>query len=146
MTNPSLIVPIETPSTVTDAFVTRWISALKSYDALIKVVRKVDTVTEISGIESNREIKLTPKYKWDSIKDEYINYEFEDEKESIFKQISVLRHIPEVALKEEMKNRTSIIKWMVNQNINEYNKVSEIIYNYYTNPEQVLANVKFEDY
>jgi flagellar protein FlaI len=111
-----------------------------------KVVRKVDTVTEITGMDLKGEIKLTPKYKWDSIKDDYINFEDDNSNESIFKQISTLRHITESVLKEEMKNRTSIIKWMLNTNINEYNEVSEIIHTYYTNPEQVLSKAKFEDY
>ena len=111
-----------------------------------KIVRKVDTVTEITGTDINGEIELTHKYKWDSIKDEYKSYVAEKSNYTVFKQISELRHIPVPVLEEEMKKRITILDWMVNSNITEYDKVADIIQNYYTNPEQVLSKAKFEDY
>ncbi len=112
-----------------------------------EVVRRSDTVTEIIGLSSSEEVQYENRFKWDSVNDDYRHLESAGRGESAFKQISELRHIPESDLEEEMRKRTRILQWMVEENIRSYDKVRNIIYTYYVNPDEVLASSRYdEDY
>jgi archaeal flagellar protein FlaI len=108
------------------------------------VVRRSDTVTEIIGLSPTDQVQIEHRFKWDSTDDTYRFLESAGRGESVFKQISNLRHIPEFTLEEEMQKRTLILEWMVKENMNTYSQVSEIVQNYYTNPEEVLTRARFE--
>jgi flagellar protein FlaI len=109
-----------------------------------KVVRRADTVTEIIGLSATDQVQIEHRFRWDSFDDTYRFLESAGRGESVFKQISTLRHIPEHVLEEEMQKRTLILEWMVKENINTYSQVAEIVHNYYTNPEEVLTRARFE--
>jgi flagellar protein FlaI len=108
------------------------------------VARRSDTVTEIIGLSPTDQVQIEHRFRWDSIDDAYRFLESDDRGESVFKQISNLRHIPEFTLEDEMQKRTLILEWMVKENLNTYAQVSEIIHNYYTNPEEVLTRARFD--
>ena len=108
------------------------------------VVRRSDTVTEIIGLSPTDQVQIEHRFRWDSVDDTYRFLESAGRGEPIFKQISNLRHIPEWTLEEEMQKRTLILEWMVKENHNTYAQVSEIIHNYYTNPEEVLTQARFD--
>jgi flagellar protein FlaI len=107
-----------------------------------KIVRKVDTVTEISGIDSNNDIELTNIFKWDSQHDYYKISNLSSDG-SIINKISDIKHILKDDLLNELENRKNILKWMLDKNISEYDDVIEVIHDYYTNPKFVLNNIKF---
>jgi flagellar protein FlaI len=109
-----------------------------------KVMRRADTVTEVIGLSNSDQVQTEHRFKWDSIDDSYRFQESSGSGESTFKQISNLRNVPEGTLKEEMQKRTLILEWMVTKNINTYTQVSEIVHNYYRNPEEVLTRARFE--
>jgi len=109
-----------------------------------KVMRRADTVTEVIGLSSSDQVQIEHRFKWDSIDDTYRFQESSGSGESTFKQISNLRNVPEGTLKEEMQKRTLILEWMVKKNINTYAQVSELVHNYYRNPEEVLTRARFE--
>ncbi len=109
-----------------------------------RVVRRADTVTEIIGLSPTDQVQIEHRFRWDSTDDTYRFLESAGRGEPVFKQISTLRHIPESILEEELQKRTLILEWMVKENINSYAQVSEIVHNYYTNPEEVLTRARFE--
>ena len=110
-----------------------------------KVVRRSDTVTEIIGLSATDQVQFEHRFKWDSIDDSYRFLESAGRGESVFKQIANLRHVPEFELEDEMKRRTKILEWMVNDNLNTYNEVSNIVHTYYVNPEEILTRARFDE-
>jgi flagellar protein FlaI len=110
-----------------------------------KVVRRSDTVTEIIGLSATDQVQFEHRFRWDSIDDTYRFLESAGRGESVFKQIASLRHVPEWELDEEMKRRTSILEWMVSENLNSYDDVSNIVNTYYVNPEEILARARFDE-
>ena len=108
------------------------------------IVRRADTVTEVIGLSASDQVQVEHRFRWDSIDDSYRFLESSGRGESIFKQISNLRHVPEWTLEEEMKQRTLILEWMVKENLNTYAQVSQLVHNYYGNPEEVLTRARFE--
>ena len=110
-----------------------------------KVVRRSDTVTEIIGLSATDQVQFEHRFKWDSIDDSYRFLESAGRGESVFKQIANLRHVPEFELEDEMKRRTKILEWMVNDNLNTYDEVSNIVHTYYVNPEEILTRARFDE-
>lgn len=109
-----------------------------------KVVRRADTVTEIIGLSSTDQVQIEHRFRWESHDDSYRLLESAGRGESVFKQISALRHVSEYVLEEELQKRTTILDWMVKENINSSEQVSDIVYSYYTNPEEILTRARFE--
>ena len=110
-----------------------------------KVVRRSDTVTEIIGLSATDQVQFEHRFRWDSMDDTYRFLESAGRGESVFKQIASLRHVPEWELNEEMKRRTSILEWMVRENLNSYDDVSNIVHTYYVNPEEILTRARFDE-
>lgn len=110
-----------------------------------KVVRRADTVTEIIGLSSSDEVQYENRFKWDSNDDKYRYLESAGRGESVFKQISELRHVPEEVLEEEMNKRTRVLQWMVDEGIKSYDEVIDVVQNYYIDPDEVLAASRYEE-
>jgi archaeal flagellar protein FlaI len=110
-----------------------------------KVVRRSDTVTETIGLSATDQVQFEHRFKWDSIDDNYRFLESAGRGESVFKQIANLRHVPEFELEDEMKRRTKILEWMVSDNMNTYDEVSNIVHTYYVNPEEILTRARFDE-
>ncbi len=110
-----------------------------------EVVRRSDTVTEIIGLSSSDEVQYENRFKWGSSDDKYRYLESAGRGESVFKQISELRHVPEEVLEEEMSKRTRILQWMVDEGIKSYDEVKDVVQNYYIDPDEVLATSRYEE-
>ena len=110
-----------------------------------KVVRRADTVTEIIGLSATDQVQFEHRFRWDSIDDNYRFLESAGRGEPVFKQIANLRHVPEWELEDEMKRRTRILEWMVEENLNTYDEVSNIVHTYYVNPEEILTRARFDE-
>jgi flagellar protein FlaI len=109
-----------------------------------KVVRRSETVTEIIGLGSGENVQIEHRFRWDSKDDSYRYLASAGRGDPVFKQIAELRHVPEEELEDELRKRTMILRWMVNENLKSYDEVSEIIHTYYTNPDEVLTKARFE--
>ena len=110
-----------------------------------KVVRRADTVTEIIGLSATDQVQFEHRFRWDSMDDNYRFLESAGRGEPVFKQIANLRHVPEWELEDEMKRRTKILEWMVEENLNTYDEVSNVVHTYYVNPEEILTRVRFDE-
>jgi len=95
--------------------------------------RRVMTVSEITGANASHSA-----YAW-SPRNDHFN---EDLRESpLLKKIadSTGKDLNEVL--EEHKKRMDILKWMTEQNIRDYKKVSEVVGKYYRDPKSVLVQL-----
>ncbi len=110
-----------------------------------KIVRRADTVTEIIGLSATDQVQFEHRFRWDSADDTYRFLESAGRGEPVFKQIANLRHVPEWELEDELKRRTTILEWMVNENLNSYDDVSGIVHTYYINPEEILTRARFDE-
>ena len=103
-----------------------------------RIVRRVDSVSEILGIDKkNNEPILVNRFKWKADTDTFEYHEPKDKEKSIFKLISEINQIPMQTLKEELDRRETILNWMVNVGVKNYDDVAGIIRNYYHAPDEV---------
>ena len=62
---------------------------------------------------------------------------------SNFKKLGFVKkgHVVSVAVLEEYRKRLSILKWMLEQDIRDYKKVSDIIGKHYRDPKSLIAQM-----
>ena len=99
--------------------------------------RRVMTVSEITGANTSHSA-----FVW-SPRNDYFN---EDLRESIlFKKIaeSTGKDLSEVL--DEHKKRIDILKWMAEQDIRDYKRVSDIVGKYYRDPDSVLIQLEVQN-
>jgi flagellar protein FlaI len=103
------------------------------------VVRRVESVTEIVGInQKTQEPILETRFKWNAETDAF-TYNKPKNKKSVFNLISQINQIPIENLHLELDRRETILKWMVDVGVKDYDEVANIIRNYYYAPEEVYS-------
>ncbi len=119
-----------------------------------KIVRRVMNVSEIvsrpiSNVAQITEIvEIKTRFEWDPETDSYIFNEpseidhFLDNEKDVFTLISETNHIPLEQIIEEQQRRELVLKWMTKKNIQSVQKVSEIIRNYYTDPDTIYHQAR----
>jgi flagellar protein FlaI len=102
------------------------------------IARRVESVTEIIGIDpTTQEPILETRFKWKADTDKFDYNKPKNNEKSIFKLISDINQIPLDTLHKELDRRETIMKWMVNIGVKNYDDVANIIRNYYHSPEDV---------
>lgn len=101
-------------------------------------VRRINAIYEILGFDRERNFPIINEiFRWKASNDT-----FEAVNPSVvLKKISQQYGISEQILQKEISNRTKILNWMYENNIENYLDVSKVIKLYYTNPEDLLSNV-----
>jgi len=108
-----------------------------------KIDRRVVAVDEITGLSQSEEgVELQNRFEWNKADDSFSYESPFDESESIFGQISNVRHIPIEKLEEEQSRREVILRWMAEKEINSYEDVADIFRNYYLNPDEVYNKAR----
>jgi len=119
-----------------------------------KIVRRVMNVSEIvsrpiSDISQITEIvELKTRFEWDPESDSLIFNDpsvvdhFLDDYKDILSIISKTSHVPIEKLIQEQQRRELVLKWMTKNNIQSVQKVSEIIRDYYTDPDNVYHQAR----
>jgi flagellar protein FlaI len=101
-----------------------------------KFIRRVTEITEM--------IKYDPKtgkpvvntvFKWNSTDDKFDVVG----KSMNLKKIADQTGVKEKDVKDELERRMMVMKWMKENNINNYVDVSKVVNAYYTNPQETLA-------
>jgi archaeal flagellar protein FlaI len=104
-----------------------------------RVVRRVDSVSEILGLNPKTDQPILEKrFKWVAETDTFEYIPPKGDK-SIFNLISDINQIPINTLNSELGRRETILKWMVDVGVKNYDDVANIIRNYYHNPEDVYS-------
>ncbi len=102
------------------------------------IVRRVDSVTEIVGVDTaTQQPILETRFDWKANTDKFEYHKPKNNEKSIFKLISDINQIPIDDLHKELDRRETIMKWMVNIGVKNYDDVANIIRNYYHSPEDI---------
>ncbi|MHA2394193.1 MAG: type II/IV secretion system ATPase subunit [Promethearchaeota archaeon] len=108
-----------------------------------KVDRRVVALEEITGLdEIDENVVLQNRFEWNKADDSFTYNPPYDEQNSVFGQISKVRHVPVKELEEEKSRREMILKWMAEKGINSYEDVAEIVRNYYLNSDDVYNRAR----
>jgi len=107
-----------------------------------KAVRRMTSVTEIIKLDpdTNQLIFMEP-FKWISKTDD----RFESGGSSkIVNNIKLQNNWDEKQLKDELENRKTILKWMVETNIRDYKEVGRLVSEYRKHPKALLEMARRE--
>jgi flagellar protein FlaI len=103
-----------------------------------KFIRRVTEITEM--------VKYDPKlgkpivntvFKWNSTDDKFDVVG----KSMTLKKVAEQTGLKEKDVKDELERRMMVMKWMKENNINNYVDVSKVVNAYYTNPQETLASM-----
>ncbi len=101
----------------------------------VKGVYEIETITDDGSPRTNQYISWTPIDDTFSLKRD----------SNILNNIRQQFGYTQDELEEELDNRTKVLKWMDEQDINEFSKVAKIVSEYYNDKEMILEAVE-EDY
>jgi archaeal flagellar protein FlaI len=102
------------------------------------VVRRI---TELSEINEKGCFKRL--FEWDP-RDDTINLAVSNIKESVsLNRVANSKHIPIEQVVEDLEKREIILKWMVQNKVNTYAQVADLIRKYYMNPREIFNQVRF---
>ncbi len=103
-----------------------------------KVVRRITELSEIT-----EEGKFEKLFQWDS-RDDSIRLAKSSIKESIvLNRVADSKHISIDEVIEDLERRETILKWIVQNKIEDFDQVAEIIRKYYVNPLEVYNKARF---
>ena len=109
------------------------------------VVRRVDSISEITGIdEQSQKPIFVKRFKWDADTDTFEYFKPERNESSTFKLISDIYQVPLETLNNEIESREKVLRWMVNVGVKNYDDVAKIIRNYYFKPDEVYNLARLE--
>jgi flagellar protein FlaI len=120
-----------------------------------KIVRRAVNIDELIGlpiIRSNRGdevVEIIRRHEWNAEDDTFIENPIDEadillnQGRDIFSVISEINHIPFDKLIEEQKKRETILGWMVENQISDYDEVKKIIRNYYHDPVEIYNMARF---
>ncbi len=96
--------------------------------------RRVKSITEILSVsESGRDVEKNKIYKWNTRSDDI-------EKTgdpAMFEKMADKKGLEREELLAEYEKRKQILKWLVDQNLRDFDEVAEIITTYYKNPSKI---------
>ena len=103
-----------------------------------KYVRRIQSVSEILGVDGKTSIPITNEIlKWDPKLDKYVVVNTSQ----ILKKLSYATGMEEQNIKDELKKRYRILKWMADKNIIDYKKISYVLNLFYTSPDALLERL-----
>jgi flagellar protein FlaI len=107
-----------------------------------KTVRRMTSVTEIIKLDpdTNQLIFMEP-YKWISKTDDRFD---SSGSSKILNKIRLQNDWNEKKLKNELRNRISVLQWMIDNNIRDYKEVGKVVTNYKKNPDVLLDKISKE--
>lgn len=108
------------------------------------VVRKVTDVAEIVGNEADGSPIIKKRFTWSPQRFGFEFNEPDTDDNYLLEKISEQKHIPIERLMDEFERKQVILRWMTQTDIREYERVAEVIRNYYHNPEEVYQRAKLE--
>jgi flagellar protein FlaI len=107
-----------------------------------KTVRRMTSVTEIIKLDpdTNQLIFMEP-HRWMSKTDDRFD---SSGSSKILNNIRLQNDWSEKQLNNEIANKISVLKWMIENNIRDYKEVGKIVSEYRKNPESILERVSKE--
>ncbi|MEA3342617.1 MAG: type II/IV secretion system ATPase subunit [archaeon] len=104
-------------------------------------VRRTTEVHEINYYDSDdKYLDSSRVFKWNASLDTFMF----DEDSELLGRLCRDEGITESKLKSEILNRIKVLKWMKANEIRDYRQVGEIMYRYYSNPQEVMNIIEAE--
>ncbi|MCD6547352.1 MAG: CpaF family protein [Nanoarchaeota archaeon] len=94
---------------------------------------------EVSEVIPEEKVKINTIFKWDARKD---LQEKEKEPKRVLEELRTFTGMNKEEISEDLKEKVSILKWMVKNKINTINTVGKVISEYYVNRKRLLKNIK----
>jgi len=104
-----------------------------------KYMRKIQSVSEVLGVDKITSAPITNEiFRWDPKLDKYVIVN----KSRVLEKISDATGLNEKAIRDELKMRYKILKWMADKNITDYRKINYVFNLFYTSPDAVLSRIE----
>jgi len=98
-------------------------------------IRRLIQVSEIVSSDIKSQINLNNIFGWSPSTDKFMEME---KSARVMSEIEFYTGMSSREIDKDLKEREMVLKWFVKKQINEINRVGEIISTYYTNPDKVL--------
>jgi len=129
--------PIEIPRIMLqalDVVCIQVISRIKNQRA-----RRCKQIIEIIDIDpTTKEILTNEVFRWDSVEDKF----FYSGKSYILERIRAEKGISREGMINEIKDRTTLLDWMNNNNVRDFKKVATLAARYVDNPTDVMQKIR----
>ena len=103
------------------------------------VVRRLKQVLEIVGFEpETNELITNTVYEWDPASDKFVfkGHSF------LFDKIMELKNYTHEEMEEEFQRRAAVIRYLVENGINDYRQLWRLVSGYYKDPKEVMARIQ----
>ena len=129
--------PINVPKTLIEAIDLNVVMFRDRRKNLRRAMQVSEVVTDHLGGGS----EITPNilYKWDSNKDEIKK---SHESQSLYQNLSMHAGLTREEIEESLEDRRKLLRWMVDNNIDEVNSVGKIVAEFYQDEERVVELVE----
>jgi len=105
--------------------------------------RRMISMTEVLGVDTKtNEFITNDVFRYNLPKD---SYEYSG-RSYIMEKIAKYKGQTTDEIKEELRNRQTVLKWMVKKNIRKYSEVSHIVRKYYSDPIDILNEARMGEY
>jgi flagellar protein FlaI len=102
-------------------------------------VRRINEVLEVVGFsKKNNEPFVNKVVSWLPTEDKFVS----ERNSQTLNNVMHFSGMTEVEIKDEIKQRGAVLKWMLDKNITDYKEVSKIINSYYQNKDELLRRVE----
>lgn len=102
-------------------------------------IRRVVQVSEITMSDIKTKVDLNTVYSWTPATDKFNE---RDKSKRVMNDIQFYTGMTGREIQQDLKEKVTILNWLVKKQIKNINKVGEVISTYYINPEKVLEMVK----
>ncbi|MBA3046680.1 MAG: type II/IV secretion system ATPase subunit [Candidatus Thermoplasmatota archaeon] len=105
------------------------------------IVRRITQIVELVGFEpETNEVITNMVYEWDQRSDSFIykGHSF------MLDQIMEMKNMTHEEMNAEMKRRVDIIKYMVEKEIVDFRKISNLVVSYYKEPMETIQKIREE--
>jgi flagellar protein FlaI len=104
-----------------------------------KPARRVRTVTEVIGLDpKTKEIQTQEIYRW-NVKTDSFSY---SGRSYLLERIMERKGIDEKDVQKELRQRKTVLEWMVKNNIRRYTEVANVIREYYADPARMFRKAR----
>ncbi len=104
-----------------------------------KYVRRIQSISEILGLDEVTSNPIANEiFNWDPKLDKFNTIS----KSYLLKKLSDATGLSEKVIREELKKRYKILKWLADRNMDDYRKISYILSLFYTSPDALLSRLE----
>ena len=101
-------------------------------------IRRLFEITELVDVKGG-EPNLNKLYGWNAHKDKIGK---QNESKRVLQDLELFTGMTKQETKKDLDEKENLLKWMVKNNINTVNTVGKVISEYYSNPRELLKEIK----